>query len=155
MRLLEDLGFRETTLRMKNYFVVSVLLMLGHKVECWFTDEWMDSPFFQALISSAHWAGMAKEDILGEAIFLTFCVWLFIGLVMGRMVMQGGGWVLGALGIWGLTYILEWHHVVRTILSGEYYTGLYTSVIYLAFGVMYWRELLSHARWMPDRRSAT
>ena len=141
--------------RMKTYFAVSIFLMFLHKVECWYTEEWLDSPFFQAVISSSHWVGLSTEQIVGEAIFLTFCLWLFIGLIMGALVMKGGNWGAIALGIWGLTYLLEWHHLVRAALASGYYSGVYTSVFYLVFGVVYWRELAKHVHLKPREVSST
>jgi hypothetical protein len=137
------------TQRLKMMFLTAVFLMGLHKVECWFTGEWLESPFFQSLIHSAYWAGMDTEAVLGEAVFLTFIFWLFAGLGMGFVLLWGGRWTLIPLGIWGLTFILEWHHVVRTISRGGYYSGVFTSVVYLAFMAFYVRELLRHVHWAP------
>lgn len=145
------MNFQPPTPRMKVLFGLSIALMFLHKVECWFTEEWMDSPFFQAILHSAYWAGLDAEAMQGELMFLVFCVWLFIGLVMGWLVLWGGPGPAIALGIWGFTFVLEWHHVFRTIGRGGYYPGIATAAVYLPFGFVYWRELLRH-RAPPDAR---
>lgn len=137
--------FDPPTRKMKILFGIAISLMFLHKVECWFSEEWLDSPFFLAIVNSAYWAGLEPAAIEGELMFLVFCVWLFIGLAMGWLVMWGGSGPGIALAIWGFTFILEWHHVFRTIGRGEYYPGIATAVVYLPFGLLYWRELLQHA----------
>ncbi|MCB9679498.1 MAG: hypothetical protein H6737_30615 [Alphaproteobacteria bacterium] len=130
---------------LKTRFIVAVSLMFLHKIECWLTDEWIESPFFQSLVHSAYWAGMEPDAIVGEAIFLTFIFWLFCGLVMGWLVLRGGMWPTLALGIWGLTYILEFHHLGRTWRAGGYYPGIFTAIAYLGYGyAFYLPEWLRH-----------
>ncbi len=141
--------FDALSLRMKSYFLISIFLMLLHKIECYYTEEWLESPFFLAIITSSHWAGMDTTQMMGEVMFLVFCIWLFIGLFMGWLVLRGGNWGPIALAVWGLTYVLEWHHVIRTLARGEYYSGVYSSIVYLAFGFFYWRELSSHIHREP------
>lgn len=132
--------------RMQLTFGLSIVLMAAHKVECWITEEWLESPFFQLLIRTGPLIGPSEQDVLGEAIFLTFILWLFAGLGMGWLVLRGGRGPLVALAIWGLTFVLEWHHVVRTIVSEAYYSGVYTAVAYLAFMAFYWVQLLREFR---------
>jgi hypothetical protein len=129
--------------RMLAYFAGAVVIMLAHKIECWLTAEWLESPFFQAVTTSSLARGNTVEDSFGEAIFITFVVWLFAGLGMGLLLLRGGRGPLIALGIWGLTFILEWHHIARALVAGEYYTGLFTSMAYLPFGFLYWRALVA------------
>ena len=116
---------------MSTVFLVAILLMALHKLECWFTSEWRVSPFFRWLIERA------KGHDEGEVVFLVFITWLFGGLGMGWLVLSGGWGPVVALGIWGLTFVLEWHHVVRSVHKRGYYSGLVTSVMYVSFGPVY------------------
>lgn len=136
---------------MKRLFQASIALMAAHKVECWLTDEWTDSPFFTWLVELPAAGAPIPPEAAGELVFLTFVTWLFIGLTMAALVLRGGAGPAIALGLWGLTFLLEWHHVVRTITSGAYYSGVITAVLYLSLGLFYWRELLSH---LPERAPA-
>jgi hypothetical protein len=129
------------TRTMWAWFLVAVTVMLVHKVECYAGEEWKVSPFFQWLVAEGPWADAPREDALGMAIFLTFVSWLFIGLFMGAALMLGGGWSLVPLVIWGLTLLLETHHLVRTHRAGAPYVGVWTALIYLPVMVRYWVEL--------------
>jgi hypothetical protein len=131
---------------MWTWFLVAVAVMLVHKVECYAGEEWKVSPFFQELIANGPWADASREDALGEAIFLSFVCWLFIGLFMGATLMLGGGWSLVPLGIWGLTLLLETHHLWRSHRAGEAYVGVWTSILYLPVMVRYWVELVRCVR---------
>lgn len=128
--------------RVRALFLASVAVMFLHKVECWLTDEWLVSPFFQWLVSLAPRLDPDPAAALGEAMFLVFVVWLFAGLVMGGLLMRGGAAAWAALAIWGLTFGLEWHHVARAIARGGYYPGLVTAAVYLPLMAVFWRALL-------------
>jgi len=132
---------------MKGLFLASVFLMFAHKVECWLLHEWLDSPFFQWLYESGGILAQTPEEAFGETVFLVFVTWLFFGLVLGLLMMQGGWGPIVALAGWGLTFGLEWHHLARALGQGEYYVGSVTSVLYLGLMLFYWRELLRLVRW--------
>ena len=130
--------------RMKQLFLVAVVLMFLHKVECGLAAEWRVSPFFQWLIGVFERSGDSTADALGAGMFLSFVTWLFLGLGMSLLVLRGGWGPHLALAIWGLSFVLEWHHVLRAVSGGGYYPGVLTAVPYLAFGLPYWRELGGH-----------
>lgn len=127
--------------RITQLFALSVGTMLLHKVECYWAEEWLESPLFQTLVALGHRVDPDPDHVLGEAMFLVFVTWLFAGLFMGWLVLRGGGWAWTALAVWGGTFVLEWHHVVRAIARGGYYPGLITALVYLAVMAVYWREL--------------
>lgn len=135
--------------RMTGFFLVSIALMFLHKIECWWMHEWLDSPFFQWLHARGGILAESPEDAFGETVFLAFVTWLFIGLIMGVLTLWGGWGPHIALGIWGLTELLEWHHLIKTVQRGEYYVGLGTAMVFLAFMLLYWRELLKQVDWGP------
>lgn len=133
---------------MKSLFLASIVAMFAHKVESWWAAEWLESPFFQALERTAQGLDPVPTASLGETIFLVFVTWLFVGLLMGWLVLRGGWGPIVALAFWGATFVLEWHHLGRAILRGGYYPGLVTSLVYLAIMAAYWGELLKH---LPTR----
>lgn len=132
--------------RMQTIFLLSVAVMFLHKVECWVTDEWLESPFFSWLVSLGPALDPDPNAALGQAIFLVFVFWLFAGLFMGWLLMRGGASAFAALAVWGLTFLLEWHHPVRSLARGGYYPGLATALVYLPLMGWYWRELLGLVR---------
>ena len=124
---------------MSFVFLIAILLMAAHKLECWLTSEWLVSPFFRFLIARA-----TRHDE-GEVVFLVFIAWLFGGLLMGWLVLLGGWGPIVALAVWGLTFVLEWHHIFRSIARRGYYSGLVTSIAYVSFGPIYWYSLWHYA----------
>lgn len=121
--------------RMKLYFLLSILLMLLHKVESFQTLEWEFAPMYKYVLSLGYERG--------PLLFLTFICILFLGLFWCFLLLawRWGQWVL--LVVWGLTFLLEWHHLWRTLQSEAYYSGLITGVLYGCFGFIYWKELIS------------
>jgi hypothetical protein len=130
--------------RLRGLFALSVGAMLVHKAECWFAREWLESPFFAWLGEIATHRGGTPEDVLGGAMFAVFVFWLFVGLAMVLLVLRGGAGPLVALGLWGLTFLLELHHVVRALEARGYYPGIVTALPYIAIGPFYWREWARH-----------
>ena len=130
--------------RLRALFALSVAMMFVHKAECWFAQEWLESPFFAMLIRVATERAASPEDALGGAMFVVFVFWLYVGLAMVLFVLRGGSGPIVALAGWGLTFVLEWHHVVRSVAHGGYYPGVVTAVPYLAIGPFYWREWARH-----------
>lgn len=124
---------------MKGYLLVSFLLMLLHKVESYRTSEWKTSPVYRYIL------GLGFED--GKLVFLTFVVTLFVGLVLCFLIIswRSGKWLF--LVAWGLSFVLELHHLVKAVwIYKSYYSGLYTSILYVAFGFFYWKELFNNYR---------
>jgi hypothetical protein len=147
----EHLEFLPIGRRMSSLFLVSVVVMGVHKVECWWTEEWVESPFFQLLVSLGPELDRDPAHAFGEALFLVFVTWLFAGLLMGWLLMRGGAAAWAALAVWGLTFVLEWHHLARSAARGGYYPGLYSALVYLAVMALYQRELWSLVRRVPRR----
>lgn len=130
--------------RMVGWFAVTGVAMAAHKVECWLAREWLESPLFAWAIDVAARRGDTPEDALGAAIFLPFVLWLGVGLAMTWLVMRGGAGPLVVTGLWGLTFLLEWHHLGRALARGDYYPGLWTALVYVGIGPFYLREWLRH-----------
>lgn len=118
--------------RMKWTYLGSILLMLLHKMESYLSQEWEYAPTFQFILS----LGLDP----GPLVFLTFVCLMFTGLFLSFLLVafRWGQWFL--ITAWGLTFILELLHLIRTIHSGSYYSGSLTASLYIAFGVFYWRE---------------
>ena len=132
--------------RIRLLFLLSVLLMFVHKVECYFTSEWQVAPAY-LLIQHLNFSA-------GKKVFLTFIITLFFSLLW---LITATCWKFGLiafLAFWGLTFFLEIHHSVRSILSDGYYSGFYSSIIYILLGFFYWRELLQQC-FSKSRRDTT
>lgn len=136
--------FNPPSPRLVGWFGIAIVVMAIHKVECWYAREWLVSPLFAWVTHVAEARGSSIDDTVGAALFVSFVTWLFVGLAMVWLTLRGGRGPLIALALWGMTFLLEWHHVLRAIAAWDYYPGLYTAVVYLAIGPFYWREWARH-----------
>jgi hypothetical protein len=126
----------EPSYAMKVVFLLSILLMGVHKIESFYTREWEFAPIYLYFLN--------QDYSRGEIIFLSFVVTLFVGLAWVWIIIsfRAGKWIF--LGFWGLTFFEEWHHLIRTYHSGQYYTGLFSAILYGLFGIVYWSVFLTH-----------
>lgn len=117
---------------MKTAFIISVVLMLLHKIESFYTNEYHACPVYARLAREA--------KTVQEALFKTFCTCLFAALAMILAIWQWGDRAITVLlVIWAFTFVHEIHHPVQTFISGSYYSGTITAWAYVLFGsVYYW-----------------
>jgi len=127
--------------RLYTLFVIAVAVMGVHKLESWWTFEWEVSPFFAFVASH-----MGSVE---EGMFYAFIVWLFVGLGCAAGVMAGARIQQGLFAVYGLTFLEEFHHVIRTVEGGAYYPGVLSALVYIPLGVLYWRELIACVRNIP------
>lgn len=123
---------------MRLFFLFSITLMMAHKFECFVKAEWKVGPVYLYILD----LGLDK----GKMVFLTFVTMLFVGLLWCFVIMSWRYGQLSFLTFWGLTFILELHHIIRVLIAGSYYTGLFTAIVYVLFGFIYWRELIMNYR---------
>lgn len=133
--------------KMRWFFLLSIILMLVHKIECFQTTEWKFAPIYLYILD----LGLDQ----GKMLFLTFVTMLFVGLFCCFIIISWRHGQLFFLLFWGGTFILEFHHFIRFLISGSYYSGLYTGIVYMIFGVIYWGELIRHFHFLKDLRKAT
>lgn len=132
--------------RLTGAFAASVLFMGFHKIESYFTGEWNTAPVYQAIL------GMQLEA--GEMLFLSFVITLLAGLLCCLLIISLRSGTVYFLAFWGLTFLLEFHHLVRTLAGGHYYSGSLTAMAYIILGVFYWKELIRHFRTRGQKSSA-
>lgn len=120
--------------------------MALHKAESYYTGEWNTAPVYQAIL------GMELEA--GEMLFLSFVITLFAGLLCCLFILSFRSGTVFFLAFWGLTFLLEFHHLVRTLAGGHYYSGLFSALAYIVLGFFYWKDLLRHFH-TPGEKSGT
>lgn len=133
--------------KMRWFFLVSIILMLAHKFECYKTNEWEVAPAYLYILD----LGLDK----GRMLFLTFITMVFVGLFWCFIIIAWRYGQLAFLTFWGLTFALELHHLIRALISGHYYSGLYTGIVYVLFGFMYWRELIRNYHFLRNTPKVT
>lgn len=132
--------------QMLAMFSGSAAVMLVHKVECWLTAEWVVSPFYQWAIGKFAAYSTDPAQNLGQAGFFTFVFCLAVSVLAISMLLSGRRGTHVFLGLWGVMFAVEWHHIVRSLVAGEYYSGLYTAIVFVALGPLYWRQLAVEMR---------
>jgi hypothetical protein len=114
--------------------------MIMHKVECFKTTEWEVAPVYRYILD------LGLDN--GKLLFLTFVIMLFVGLFWCFIIISWHHGQLLFLAFWGLTFIVESHHMIRSLISESYYSGLYTGIVYVLFGFIYWRELIKNYQFL-------
>lgn len=126
--------------RLKNIFTLSIVLFLAHGIEEYLTgfynlDQWDEWIFGLLPFTTTH-----------EAMFATFQVMFWLLLIVSAVLLANEKWRLRALGLVGIIYILELHHIVKALLAGGYYPGLITSLLFPVVGILFWREWIKNLK---------
>jgi len=81
---------------------------------------------------------------------------VILGLVAVQLmlyaVLVGGRVALIPLGFFGLMGLVESHHIIKTIVRGEYFPGAVTAIIYITVGLLLCRAVLAELRKAPSRQ---
>lgn len=122
------------TVKLKLYFLVTALLIVAHMLEEWHTGFHDVFPFML-------WLGQQFQSKSGAAFFIFMLMsWLLL-LVSLVFLSEKRKWILWMLSIFSFVYIFELHHPVRALLSGQYYPGTITGLLFPFLGIFFWREL--------------
>lgn len=116
-----------------DVFFASILVMVAHKAESYFTHEYNVCPVY---LASAHapWGSNPRASLFAG----------FVGTFLGMMflvyaVMRGGPWPLLCLGIWAAQGLHELHHAAKSLAQGSYYAGTVTGLIFVAvMALLFW-----------------
>ena len=110
-------------MKLKIYFLVTALLLVVHMMEEWLTR-------FQNVFPFMLWLGQQFQN-KSSAIFFTFMlmVWLLL-LISFIFLLEKRKLILWMLSVFSVIYIFELHHPIRALLSGHYYPGAITGLLF-------------------------
>jgi NAD(P)-dependent dehydrogenase (short-subunit alcohol dehydrogenase family) len=112
--------------------------MAVHKWESYLTNEFNVCPVYFRLLSAHHGS-------IAETMFITFCVWFFLLLLVLAVAFVSRGRALGAiLAVWALTFVHEIHHPIQTIMNDAYYSGTISAYAYVLCGCLYFVAYAKH-----------
>ncbi len=114
----------EASPQLLNYFLVSIFVLIAHKVESYFWGEYDACPVYRTL-------GEGAKANPRQQTFLTAIPLMMIGLLLVAMVMRGSPWVLLFFLIWAGQGLHEWHHLAKTLAARRYYPGLFTGLAFV------------------------
>ena len=122
------------TTKLKIYFLITALLLVTHMLEEWFTGFHNVFPFML-------WMGRQFESTQ-SAVFFTLMLMAWLSLLVSLVFMsEKRTWILRMLSIFSIIYIFELHHPILALLSGKYYPGTMTGLLFPFVGIFFWKEL--------------
>jgi len=124
------------TKKLKRLFLISILIFIAHITEELLAGLWnVDS----LTISAAKYF-----QSIPQAIFVVFNLTFLIFLIIIALLIKGGKWIWLVMSIVGLIFVFELEHIIKALISGGYYPGLYTSFLFPIIGFFYWKELIKN-----------
>lgn len=118
--------------RLKNLFALSIPLFIVHGLEEYFTGLYNFDSFYQSFSNPK------------TAFVIVVLVLANILLIVSYMLIQKNKWGLGLSFLLGLSFIFELVHIYDAIITGGYYPGLYTALLFPVIGFLFWKELLKN-----------
>ncbi|MHB1086561.1 MAG: HXXEE domain-containing protein [Minisyncoccota bacterium] len=128
------------TNKLKYIFALSIPLFIAHGIEEYFTgfynlDQWDEWIF-----------GLLPFVSIHQAMFATFQALFWLLLLVSLLLLIRERMRLYALGLVGVIYIFELHHIIKALLSGGYYPGLITSLVFPVIAYFFWQEFIRNYR---------
>ena len=124
--------------RLKNIFLLSLLLIYSHGVE-----EIIGGfqHFDSFMVFGAKYFGTTPEVFywISHLVFWILLPTLFL-LFRNRRI----GLVL--ISMFGLIFFIEIHHIIKGITANRYYPGMTTALFYPVIGFFFWKELIKNWR---------
>lgn len=114
------------TPQLLQLLLVSILLMVLHKGESFFSKEYDECPVYKTA-DNAPWTQNSCK-----AIFISF-VGTFLGMLfLLYLAMLGPPWPLILFCIWLSQGLHEMHHAAKSLARKKIYPGLFTSLLFVA-----------------------
>ena len=122
------------TEKLKLYFLLTAALLVAHMLE-----EWLSG--FPNVFPFMIWLGQQFQS-KSEAAFFIFMLMSWLALLVSLVFLsEKKKLILWMLSIFSIVYIFELHHPVLAVLSGHYYPGAITGLLFPFVGVFFWKEL--------------
>ncbi len=121
--------------RLKNIFLISLLLIYSHGVEEIIGGfQYFDS----FMVFGANYFGITPK-IFYWVFHIIF--WLSLPILFLLFHRRKAGLIL--MTIFGVIFIIELHHPIKAILARQYYPGMITALFYPIVGVFFWKQIFT------------
>ncbi len=121
--------------KLKILTAIALVLVYAHGAEEIATGFWKTPSIFTSLFS--------QFSSIQQAGYYSLHITFWLLLIPMFLLILGGRSALVAMGIFGLIFFNEIHHMFGAFLITQgYYPGVITSVLYLIVGFFYWKELI-------------
>lgn len=123
--------------RLRFLFLLSLLLVAAHGVEEVSTGFLYRDSFIK------YFADLGSRE---EVFYWTFHIMWWFLLIVSFLFTLSSKWALRLLTLFGVVFIFEIHHVIKGIITWNYYPGMITGFFYPILGIFYWRQVLKDWR---------
>lgn len=131
------------TKKLKLYFLLTALLLVTHMLEEWFSG-------FPTIFPFMIWLGQQFQT-KSDAAFFIFMLMSWLALLVSLVFLsEKKKLILWMLSTFSIVYIFELHHPVLAVLSGHYYPGAITGLLFPFVGLFFWKELRKNFRKSPN-----
>ena len=122
--------------KLKNIFSVSIILFIAHGVEEFFTGFYnIDKSFLLTV-------GKISNNL--PLVFILYQIVLWLLLLLAYFFIKKNKWVLPISITLTVFMILELQHLYETLITGKYYPGTYTAVIFPVIAFLFCKELFKN-----------
>lgn len=124
--------------KLKTIFLVSIPLFIAHGLEEYFTNFYNIDPISKFVF------GYFEKMSIYQATFLLFHIMFWLLLIISYLLITNEKWQLRLMIIPGLIYIFELHHIIKYLITWNYYPGLITALLFPVIGLLFWKELIKN-----------
>ncbi len=119
--------------KFKTYFLIAIIIFILHGLEEYATQFYAIDKSYLITIGSINTSG-------STFLIYQFILWALLGLVY--ILVVRGKWSKILSVIVGLTLFFELQHLYEVALTGKYYPGAYTAILFPIIAFFFWKELL-------------
>lgn len=120
--------------RLRTLLIISIPVFIAHGVEEYLNYFYQNVDFF------VNFSQYIK--VSAQTGFLVFqIIWWTILFIIGFLIRQErvSRFLMALV---GLVYIYQLEHIIMAIRTGGYYAGLFTSLLFIPIGILFWKELI-------------
>lgn len=122
--------------KLKNIFILSIILFVAHGVEEFFTGFYnVDKSFLLTV-------GKISDNLPLAFIFYQIILWLL--LLLAYFLIRKNKLVLPISIILIVVMMLELQHLYETLITGRYYPGTFSAIIFPFIAFFFLKELLNN-----------
>ncbi len=122
--------------KLQKLFLLSILLFISHGIEEFATGFYNIDRSFLLTVGK-----------LGGSLAVVFIIYqlvLWALLWVAYVLVVRGKWIRILSSVIGLVMLLELQHLYEVAVTGKYYPGAYTAVLFPVIGFFFWKELLNN-----------
>lgn len=124
--------------RLKKLFIISLLLIYAHGIEEVITGFQYNDSF---MIFFADYFNTTPELFY----WISHLIW-WISLPLLFILFKPHRLGLPLMILFSIVFVVEIHHVIKGLVSGSYYPGMVTALVYPVMGFFFWKQLIQDLR---------